>query len=68
MENVTKPRSAKRETITSLQDIEVEVVYAEPSKEAERILDAVIFRICEFGRNKRAINNSQLLSPQSSCK
>lgn len=37
----------------SADQIEVEVIYAEPSEEAERLLDEAVRRIWEYGKTRR---------------
>lgn len=37
----------------STDQIEVEVIYAEPSEEAESLLDEAVRRIWEYGKTRR---------------
>lgn len=46
----TRQRRERRMPIQSLDGIEVEIVYAEPSPEAERLLDMVVERIWESAK------------------
>lgn len=48
-----KQRAKRTKPITSADEIEVEVIYAEPSEEAEKLLDEVVRRIWEYGKTRR---------------